>query len=128
MTKERVPGRTIDGHSHIGAMDAWKFYDLKEPVKPTVYDFATARDVPAPYGVGIERALVLPNYGIPVQAQPFSLNPLVLDTVRVERPHPGRAVGVVPPAEPGHDDGGPAERGRGRDRRAQDHVPAGRQS
>ena len=32
--------------------------------------------------LGLERALVLPNYGIPVQTQPFSLNPLVLDTVK----------------------------------------------
>jgi len=83
MTPERVPGRTIDSHSHIGAMDAWKFYDLKEPVKPTVYDFATTKDyVQHMDGLGVERALVLPNYGIPVQAQPFSLNPLVLDTVK----------------------------------------------
>ena len=83
MTPERVPGKTIDGHSHIGAMDAWKFYDLKEPVKPTVYDFATAKDyVRHMDSLGVERALVLPNYGIPVQAQPFSLNPLVLDTVQ----------------------------------------------
>jgi predicted TIM-barrel fold metal-dependent hydrolase len=83
MTKERVPGRTIDGHSHIGAMDAWKFYDLKEPVKPTVYDFATARDYVRHMDVlGIEGALVLPNSAIPDQGLPFSLNPLVLDTVK----------------------------------------------
>ena len=44
MTSERVPRQVIDGHSHIGAMAAWKFYDLKEPVKPTVYEFATTTD------------------------------------------------------------------------------------
>jgi predicted TIM-barrel fold metal-dependent hydrolase len=32
--------------------------------------------------LGVERALVLPNYGIPVQQQPFSLNDLVLDSVK----------------------------------------------
>ncbi len=83
MARERLQGTVIDGHSHIGAMDPWKFYDLKEPVKPTVYEFATAGDyVRHMDDLGVERALVLPNYGIPVQGQPFSLNPLVLDTVK----------------------------------------------
>ena len=39
---EKVKGRVIDAHSHIGEMDAWAFYNLKEPVKPTVYEFADA--------------------------------------------------------------------------------------
>lgn len=83
MAQDRVSGHLIDGHSHIGAMDPWKFYDLKEPVKPTVYDFPTTKDyVKHMDSLRVERALVLPNYGIPVQSQPFSLNPLVLDTVK----------------------------------------------
>ena len=54
---EKVRGRVIDAHSHIGEMDAWAFYNLKEPVKPTVYEFADA----AAYlghldGLGVERA------------------------------------------------------------------------
>lgn len=82
MTDERVTRRVIDGHSHIGEMAAWQFYDLKEPVKPTVYEFASSKDyVKHMDRFGVERALVLPNYGIPVQEQPFSLNSLVLDTV-----------------------------------------------
>lgn len=82
MAQERVTRRVIDGHSHIGEMAAWQFYDLKEPVKPTVYEFATAKDyVKHMDTFGVERAIVLPNYGIPVQEQPFSLNSLVLDTV-----------------------------------------------
>lgn len=98
MTPDRVPGRVIDGHSHIGAMNAWKFYDLKEPVKPTVYDFATGKDyVRHMDSLGVERALALPNYGIPVQAQPFSLNPLVLDTVQAnERIRGGLWVSFLP--------------------------------
>lgn len=80
--QERVPGHVIDAHSHIGEMQPWKFYDLKEPVKPTVYEFPDAgaylRHLDA---LGVERALVLPNYGIPVQSQPFSLNPVMLDAV-----------------------------------------------
>lgn len=83
MNQERVPHRTIDGHSHIGEMAAWKFYDLAEPVKPTVYDFPTTRAYLQHLDeLGVERALVLPNYGIPVQQQPFSLNDLVLDSVK----------------------------------------------
>lgn len=82
---ERVTRRVIDAHSHIGAMDAWKFYDLKEPVKPTVYEFADAKAYRAHMdALGVERALVLPNYGIPVQGQPFSLNELVLETVAAD--------------------------------------------
>lgn len=81
MAEERVSRRVIDGHSHIGEMAAWQFYDLQKPVKPTVYEFASAKDyVKHMDEFGVERALVLPNYGIPVQEQPFSLNALVLDT------------------------------------------------
>ncbi len=83
MNQERVPSRTIDGHSHIGEMDAWKFYDLAEPVKPTVYEFPTTQSYLQHMDeLGVERALVLSNYGIPVQQQPFSLNDLVLDSVK----------------------------------------------
>lgn len=83
MANERVPGPTIDGHSHIGDMAAWKFYDLKEPVKPTVYDFPDGRSyLQHMDSLGVERALVLPNYGIPVQEQPFQLNQVVLDAVK----------------------------------------------
>jgi len=82
MSEERVTRQVIDGHSHIGEMAPWQFYDLKEPVKPTVYEFATSADYLGHMdGLGVERALVLPNYGIPVQEQPFSLNPLVLDAL-----------------------------------------------
>jgi uncharacterized protein len=79
---ERLGDKVVDAHSHIGALDAWQFYDLKGPVKPTVYDFPD-RDAYVKHmdGFGVERALVLSNYGIPVQEQPFSLNEVVLDAV-----------------------------------------------
>src|SRR5882672_9965744 len=74
MGDERVAGQVIDGHSHIGEMAAWKFYDLKEAVKPTVYEFATPKDyIRHLDAYGCERGLVLPNYGIPRQEQPFLL-------------------------------------------------------
>jgi predicted TIM-barrel fold metal-dependent hydrolase len=88
----------IDAHSHIGELAAWKFYDLAEPVKPTVYDFpTTAAYLEHIDGFRVERALVLPNYGIPVQEQPFSLNPLVLDSVQAnERLKGGLWVSFLP--------------------------------
>jgi predicted TIM-barrel fold metal-dependent hydrolase len=83
MSEERVQRRVIDAHSHIGDMAPWKFYDLQEPVKPTVYDFATTQDYLKHMDrYRVERALIIPNYGIPVQEQPFSLNPLVIESVQ----------------------------------------------
>lgn len=80
---EKVKGQVIDAHSHIGEMEAWAFYNLKEPVKPTVYEFADSNAYLRHLdGVGVERGLVLPNYGIPVQSQPFSLNDLVIDAAQ----------------------------------------------
>jgi predicted TIM-barrel fold metal-dependent hydrolase len=91
MSTERVKGRVIDAHSHIGEMDAWKFYDLAEPVKPTVYEFSNLKDYRDNHldKFGVERGLILPNYGIPVQEQPFSLNDLVLDAVKSSDRVPG---------------------------------------
>jgi len=83
MTGERISRRVIDAHSHIGEMAAWKFYDLREPVKPTVYEFPTVSDYLAHMDhYRVERALVIPNYGIPVQEQPFSLNPLAIEAAQ----------------------------------------------
>ncbi|MGH8836147.1 MAG: amidohydrolase family protein [Actinomycetes bacterium] len=82
MATDRVQRRVIDGHSHIGEMQAWKFYDLAEPVKPTVYEFPSTGDYLGHLDkLGVERGLVISNYGIPVQGQPFELNRLVLDSV-----------------------------------------------
>jgi len=64
-------------------LTAWKFYDLAEPVKPTVYAYTDTEDYIVNHldQRGLERGLILPNYGIPVQDQPFSLNDLVLHAV-----------------------------------------------
>jgi predicted TIM-barrel fold metal-dependent hydrolase len=83
MAVARVGRRIVDAHSHIGELAAWKFYDLKEPVKPTVYEFPTVDDYVAHMDrYGVERALVIPNYGVPVQEQPFSLNPLAIEAAQ----------------------------------------------
>lgn len=79
---ERVGRDVFDGHSHIGELPPYAFYDLKEPVKPTVYDFSDKEDyVDHLDRLGVERALVLPNYGVPDQQAAFSLNPVMLDAV-----------------------------------------------
>lgn len=95
---ERIRDHVIDGHSHIGEMDAWQFYDLKEPVKPTVYEFPTMESkLKQMDELNLERALILPNYGIPVQSQPFSLNELVMDSVsRSDRLMGGLWVSFLP--------------------------------
>jgi predicted TIM-barrel fold metal-dependent hydrolase len=98
VSDDKVGGRVIDAHSHIGELQAWKFYDLAEPVKPTVYDFPTTQDYLKHMDeFRVEQALVLPNYGIPVQEQPFSLNPLVIDSVQTnERLKGGLWVSFLP--------------------------------
>ena len=96
---ERVGRQVIDAHSHIGELAPWKFYNLAEPVKPTVYDYASTDDYLRNHLDlrGIERGLVLPNYGIPVQSQPFSLNELVLESVgRSDRLKGGLWVSFLP--------------------------------
>lgn len=81
-SQERVDREVFDGHSHIGELPPYAFYDLKEPVKPTVYDFAdTKAYLEHLDAFGVERALVLPNYGVPDQKAAFSLNPVMLDAV-----------------------------------------------
>lgn len=98
VSEDKVAGRVIDAHSHIGELAPWKFYDLAEPVKPTVYDFPTTGDYLKHMDeLRVERALILPNYGIPVQEQPFSLNPLVIDSVQAnERLKGGLWVSFLP--------------------------------
>lgn len=79
---ERLSRTVIDAHSHIGELPPFAFYDLEEPVKPTVYDFQSRREYVGHMDrLGVERALVLPNYGVPDQEHPFSLNSVVLDAV-----------------------------------------------
>lgn len=73
----------MDAHSHIGPMDPWKYYDNPIAVNPTVIDYPTVEAYHAFMDkYGVKRALVCPNYGIPVHEQPFSLNQLVVDAVK----------------------------------------------
>lgn len=83
-TDYRINRDIFDVHSHLGELEPHAFYDLEEPVKPTVFDFATAADFVSdhmdPYR--IDRSLVISNYGVPDPSQPFSLNPLVGESIQ----------------------------------------------
>ena len=89
----KVKRKVFDAHCHIGEMAGYPFYGLPEPVKPSVYDF---RDVDAQIQhmdkFGVERALVMSNYGIPDPKQPFSLNPVVMDAINKGK---DRIVGAI---------------------------------
>jgi len=71
---------TYDAHRHIGRLPAYPFYG-GPPVNPDT----TARDQIAGLLAdldreGTARALLLPNYGVPLAEASFALNDLVLET------------------------------------------------
>ncbi|WP_238590777.1 amidohydrolase family protein [Paenibacillus beijingensis] len=70
-------------HNHVGHLDPWPFYESEEPISPA--DPGPATNEELDYFMkcrGIEKTLIIPNYGIPVQAQPFSHNELVVKLCR----------------------------------------------
>lgn len=75
--------RIFDSHAHIGAMGAFRYYGVAEPINPTVIEYATTAEFLKEFdGFGVDRAVALSNYGLPDSAQPFTLNPLVLESVQ----------------------------------------------
>lgn len=73
-----------DAHRHIGVMPAYAFYG-GPPVQPDIAARATVKDLIADLDrEGTERALVLPNYGVPDASVSFSLNPLVLEAAATD--------------------------------------------
>lgn len=78
----RVNRKVFDIHTHIGYMDGFKYYGLPEPVNPTIYtDDDRRAKLDLMDSLGVERAVVLSNYGIPIPSQPFTLNSVVCDSV-----------------------------------------------
>jgi hypothetical protein len=71
--------RIHDAHRHLGVLPAYPFYG-GPPVRPDVTARASIdelmRDLDAE---GTERALVLPNYGVPEPDLAFSFNELVVE-------------------------------------------------
>ncbi|MDR1855722.1 MAG: amidohydrolase [Desulfovibrio sp.] len=77
---EKPKRKVFDAHNHIGHMDGFKYYGLPEPVNPTIFcDDDRASKIALMDSLGVERAVVMSNYGIPVPTQPFGLNPVVLE-------------------------------------------------
>lgn len=84
--KDLKTGRKVfDVHNHIGAMKAYPYYGAPEPIDPTVYtDPDRASKISQMDLLGVDRAIVMSNYGIPDPSQPFGLNPVVLDACAKE--------------------------------------------
>jgi predicted TIM-barrel fold metal-dependent hydrolase len=74
-----TPSRHVDAHRHLGVLPAFPFYG-GPPVNPDTRARATVEDLIADLDAeGTERALVIPNYGVPQPEHSFKLNELVLE-------------------------------------------------
>jgi predicted TIM-barrel fold metal-dependent hydrolase len=69
-----------DSHRHLGELPPARFYDLPEAVVPATGAVASAEDFLRQLDAeGTERALVMPNYGVPDAEVSFALNEVALD-------------------------------------------------
>jgi predicted TIM-barrel fold metal-dependent hydrolase len=74
-----TPSRHVDAHRHLGVLPAFPFYG-GPPVNPDTKARATVSELIADLDAeGTERALVIPNYGVPQPEHSFKLNELVLE-------------------------------------------------
>jgi predicted TIM-barrel fold metal-dependent hydrolase len=77
-----VPRTTHDAHRHIGVLPAYPFYG-GPPVNADITARATVREFLADLDAeGTERALVLPNYGVPIATVAFELNALAIEAAQ----------------------------------------------
>jgi predicted TIM-barrel fold metal-dependent hydrolase len=75
-------GRVNDAHRHLGILPAYPFYG-GPPVNPDITARATIDELVADLDrEGTERALVLPNYGVPDPDVAFGLNDLVVEAAQ----------------------------------------------
>ena len=73
-----------DAHRHLGKMPAFPFYG-GPPSNPDMLARATVPELIADLDrEGVERALVLPNYGVPDASISFGFNPLVLEAAAAD--------------------------------------------
>ncbi len=73
-----------DAHRHLGKMPAFPFYG-GPPCNPDILARATPAELIADLDrEGVERALVLPNYGVPDASVSFGFNPLVLEAAAAD--------------------------------------------
>jgi len=74
--------RVHDGHRHLGVLPAFPFYG-GPAVKPDTTARATIDELIADLDrEGTERALVIPNYGVPDVSASFALNELVVEAAQ----------------------------------------------
>ncbi|MET3507294.1 amidohydrolase family protein [Halalkalibacter oceani] len=87
-------GRKVSSiHSHVGYLEPWPFYEAAEPISPMDPAPQTTEELLAFMDCkGIEKSLVMPNYGVPKQEQPFSHNQLV---VKMAKEGGGRVAGAL---------------------------------
>ena len=73
-----------DAHRHLGVLPAYPFYG-GPPVNPDSSARATVKQLLADLDAeGTERALVIPNYGVPDPAVAFSFNDLVIEAAQAD--------------------------------------------
>ncbi len=73
-----------DAHRHIGVLPAYPFYG-GPPVNPDTTARATVKQLVADLDAeGTERALVIPNYGVPDPAIAFSFNELAIEAAQID--------------------------------------------
>lgn len=84
MSRGMIGRGHTDAHRHLGRMPAYPFYG-GPPVNPDVSARATIAELLADLDAeGTERALVLPNYGVPDPDVAFALNELVLEAAQTD--------------------------------------------
>ncbi len=81
---EKKRKRVFDNHSHIGPVPGFAYYGLPEAVKPTTDYDTTEQYIKGMDENGVDRAMVMSNYGFPDSAQPFTLNPLVAESAEAD--------------------------------------------
>ncbi|KMS66129.1 amidohydrolase family protein [Prauserella rugosa] len=75
---------TCDAHRHLGVLPAFPFYG-GPPVNPDTKARATIAELIADLDAkGTERALVIPNYGVPDSSLSFSFNEMCVEAAQLD--------------------------------------------
>ena len=107
-------------------LPAYPFYG-GPPVSPDISARATIAELITDLDrEGTERALILPNYGVPDPAVAFAFNELVVEAAQADDRIRCGAVGLAPARGRGADHGRPGAGGRAGRAGAEDQLPARR--
>lgn len=77
-----MPAAVLDAHRHIGVLPAYPFYGGPAVAPDTSAKASVAEFLATLDEEGVERALVLPNYGVPDPDVAFGLNHLALEAAQ----------------------------------------------